>query len=73
MDKKRTPPQSHILQTVQKTGEQWENLTLFPTVSMDDGDPEWEPISFKLLKELKDRIKGSHRVNAADSNLPKSF
>ena len=55
MDKKRTPPQSHILQTVQKTGEQGENLKLFQTVSMDDGDPEWEPISFKLLKELKDR------------------
>lgn len=27
---------------------------LFPIGIMDDGDPEWEQISFKLLNELKD-------------------
>lgn len=38
--KKRRPPQSRSLQAMQKAREQGEHLMLFPTVSMDDGDPE---------------------------------
>lgn len=50
-NKKRSPPQSCSLQAVQKAREQGEHLMLFPTVSMDDGDPERELMSFKLVKE----------------------
>lgn len=51
--KKRRPPQSRSLQAMQKAREQGEHLMLFPTVSMDDGDPEWEFI-FKLVKKWKE-------------------